>query len=131
MILALFVVLFVVSYLLKTVEDGSNDAQTRPRRWWQGNLPRFRGFLDKPLPSSAIKIIVVVLQIVIQVRATGESLVPNAPEMYTVGWFRWIMRSSSRHCAYVVKEGVKLNEHIKPRRRYKTITATPNVHSRC
>lgn len=99
MILALFAVLFVVSYLLKMVEDGGNDARTRPRGWCQGNLPRFRGFLDKPLPSSAIKIVVVVLQIVIQVRATGEGLAPNGSEMYAVEWFRWIVRSNSRHRA--------------------------------
>lgn len=67
-----FLVLLLVSYLVQTVGDGVH----RPRRWWQGKMSRFRNFLVKSMPLSTIRIVVVVMQIVFQVRAVAEAVKP-------------------------------------------------------
>lgn len=71
--MALVVVLIVVIlgsvYLLKRVGAGHHREQNQPRRSWQGKLKRFRVLVGRVIPWSTIRIVVVVVQIVIQVGA--------------------------------------------------------------
>lgn len=73
LVLALFVTVLAVSYLLERVGDGANEAQNRPRRWWKRTVSSIRTLPVKAIPLCAITIVVVVLQIVIQVRAITYS----------------------------------------------------------
>ena len=68
MALALFVAWVVVSDLLQIVVGGAVQTSNNPRRWWQGKLSALRKFLVEAIPMSAIRIVVVILQIVVQVR---------------------------------------------------------------
>lgn len=73
LLLVLLAAVLVLSYLLQVVGDGAHQAQRQPRRWWQEKLSSFRNFLVKAMPLSSIRIVVVVSQIVIQVRAPIDS----------------------------------------------------------
>lgn len=74
LLLVLFVVVLVVSHLLQMVGGEARQAPGQPQPWWRGKMSRFRSFLVKSIPLSAIRIVVVVLQIVIQVSFFGDSL---------------------------------------------------------
>lgn len=74
LLLVVFVVVSVVSYLLQMVGDGPHDALDQPRRWWRGKRCFVRRPLVESLPLSTIRIVVVVLQIVIQVSNIEDSL---------------------------------------------------------
>lgn len=76
LVIAFFVAWLVVSDLLLVGGDGTDDIQTEPRRWWQGHQSHLRGILLKAVPMSAIRIVVVVLQIVVQVRRILNSPKP-------------------------------------------------------
>ena len=67
--LALIVALVVVSDLLQIEGDRAVETQNEPQNCLHGNLSHLRKFLVKAIPMSAIRIVVVVLQIVVQVRA--------------------------------------------------------------
>lgn len=69
MALALFVAWVVVSDLLQIVGGRTVETPNKPRLWWQGKLSALRKFLVEAIPMSAIRIVVVVLQIVVQVCA--------------------------------------------------------------
>lgn len=62
-------VVLAVSYLLQRVGDAADEAQNGSRRWWNGTVSSIRTLLVKAIPVSAITIVVVVSQIVIQVHA--------------------------------------------------------------
>lgn len=64
-------------YLLQRVGADAHQEQNQPRRSWQGKLKRVRVFIGKVIPLSAIRIVVVVVQIVIQVCAVEEPIQPN------------------------------------------------------
>ena len=68
MLLTLLATVLVASYLLEVVRHGPDVERNQPRQWWRENVWRLRAFLAKALPLSTIKIVVTVLQIVIQVR---------------------------------------------------------------
>lgn len=76
MALVVLVAFLVVSDLLQVVKDGAKETRAEPRRWWQGRLSSLHKFLVNAIPMSAIRIMVVVLQIVVQVRATRDTLKP-------------------------------------------------------
>lgn len=90
MLLALFVAAMVVSFLLQRVGDAGRQAQNQPRRWWRVKSWRIRNFLAKSIPLSAIRIVVVVMQIVIQVRNQTHNRV-----RYIILYFIHICRFNS------------------------------------
>lgn len=74
--LALLVAFVVVSNLLQIVGDGGVETQSEPHNWLHGKLSHLRKHFVKAIPMSAIRIVVVVLQIVVQVRAIKRRLNP-------------------------------------------------------
>lgn len=76
LVLVLFVVWLVVSDLLLVESGGADETPSEPRRWWQEKQSNLREILVKAVPMSAIRIVVVVLQIVVQVRSIRDSLNP-------------------------------------------------------
>lgn len=74
MVLALVVAWVVVSDLLQIVGDGAVETPSKTRSWWRGKVSYLRNLFLKALPMPAIRIVVVVLQIVVQVRAVRHSL---------------------------------------------------------
>ena len=74
MALAMLVALVIVSDLLEVVGDGPDETRNEPRSWWQGKLSSLRLILGNAIPISAIRIVVVVLQIVVQVRGIKHDL---------------------------------------------------------
>lgn len=59
-------VMFIL-YLVQNVDDEARREQSQARRWWKEKLTRVREFIAKVVPLSAIRIVVVVAQIVVQV----------------------------------------------------------------
>ena len=80
--LTLLATILVASYLLEVVRDGPAVEGVQPQHSWRGNVRRSRAFLSKALPLSTIKIVVTVLQIVIQVRPIRDGPTPlgNVPD---------------------------------------------------
>lgn len=76
LLVASILVLLLVSYLVQVVEDGAHQAQNQPRRWWRGKVSRCRKYIVKAMPLSTIRIVVVVMQIVVQVRAVVDAVKP-------------------------------------------------------
>lgn len=72
--ISLLAIVLVASYLLEVVRDGANNEQNQPRQRWQENVSRFHNIFMKAIPLSTIRIVVTVLQIVIQVRSVGGGL---------------------------------------------------------
>lgn len=70
--ITLLAIVLVVVYLLEVVRDGSNNEQNQPRQWWQLKVSRLHNGFIKAIPQSTIRIVVTVLQIVIQVRSVGD-----------------------------------------------------------
>lgn len=66
----------VVVTLLQKVEDSAQPAQGQRKRLWHETPSIFRNLFVEAIPLSAIRIVVVVLQIVIQVSALRASLKP-------------------------------------------------------
>ena len=82
MFLTLLATVLVASYLLEVVRDGADVEHNQPRQWWRANVWRLRTFLSKALPLSTTKIVVTVLQIVIQVRPVIDGSNPIYLGMY-------------------------------------------------
>lgn len=112
--LALVVTVLAVTYLIDIVGDETDEVQNQPRRWWQKKLSRFHNLLVKSLPLSTIRIVVVVLQIVIQVRAIRDGHKPV-----------WLLLIESTHrlpmssawgehtLSHTIDCGVFISEHLK------------------
>lgn len=64
-------IVLVVLYLLEVVRDGANNEQNQLRQWWQEKVSRLHNVFMKAIPLSTIRIVVTVLQIIIQVRSVG------------------------------------------------------------
>ena len=68
---ALCVIVLVASYLLQPEVNGNVEERNEARSLWRRKLSSFRHAFLKGSPLSAVSIVVVVLQIIIQVRALG------------------------------------------------------------
>ena len=70
---ALCVTVLVASYLLQPEVNANVEEGNKARSLWRRKLSSFRQALVKGSPLSAVSIVVVVLQIVIQVRVLSEN----------------------------------------------------------
>lgn len=75
--ITLLAIALAASYLLELVGDETNIEQNQPRQWWRENLPRLHNLFVKAIPLSSIRIVVTVLQIVIQVRSVRDGFNPS------------------------------------------------------
>lgn len=69
--ITLLAVVLVVLYLIEVVRDEDNNEQIQPRQWWQEKVSRIHNVFITAIPLSTIRIVVTVLQIIIQVRSVG------------------------------------------------------------
>lgn len=97
LVMVLVVVILGSVYLLQRVGAGPHREQNLVRRSWQGKLKHYRALLGKVIPLSTIRIVVVVLQIVIQVGAVQDKIESN---------------SYFRHVAIVFKRICEGGQHI-------------------
>lgn len=77
-LLILFIAVVVVSYLLQGFEegvDGRSSTDNEERRSWRQKLSKVHRSFLKAIPLSAVSIVVVVAQIITQVRAYMEYLI--------------------------------------------------------
>lgn len=75
--LTFFAAVLVALNLLETVRDEDEGPQNQPQhRWQQNKVSRFCSTVVKAIPLAAIRIVVVALQIIIQVRGLGGCLLP-------------------------------------------------------
>lgn len=72
LLLLLIAVVSAFYYLLQKVGTGVDREQNQSRPSWQAKLTRFREYIWKVFPMSAIRIFVVAAQIVVQVCSVEE-----------------------------------------------------------
>ena len=73
-LLMVFIAAVVVSYLVQVSEEGADEADNESRHFWRHKLSRVHRASLKAIPFSAVSIVVVVVQIVSQVRARMDDL---------------------------------------------------------